>query len=52
LITHMKLEIEPDFDQKSIRGKVTHKVTPASSSISYVELDAVDLEIKSVRVKY
>jgi aminopeptidase N len=47
----MKLEIEPDFDQKSIHGKVTLKITPAGAPISSVELDAVDLEVKAVRVE-
>ncbi|MDA4112064.1 MAG: M1 family aminopeptidase [Thaumarchaeota archaeon] len=49
-ISHLKLEIEPDFSEKSISGKVTYKITPVASKISSVELDAADLEIQSVNV--
>jgi aminopeptidase N len=51
LIAHMKLEIEPDFDRKSISGKVMHKITPAGAGISSVELDSAELEVKAVRVE-
>ncbi|MDA4129644.1 MAG: M1 family aminopeptidase [Thaumarchaeota archaeon] len=51
IITHMKLEIEPDFQEKTISGKVTYKITPAGTSISFVELDSADLEIRSVLVE-
>jgi len=50
LITHLKLEIEPDFDRNSISGKALFKVSAAGSPISNVEFDAVDMDFSSIRV--
>ena len=50
LITHLRLEIDPDFDRKSISGKALFKITAAGSPISKVEFDAVDMDFSSIRI--
>ena len=49
-IDHTKLELSLDFKEKSIKGKVTHKVSAVGRKISSVELDAAELSIASIKV--
>ena len=49
-IDHLKLQVEPDFEKKSISGKVLHRIRASSKAISSIELDAADLYIDSVKV--
>jgi aminopeptidase N len=49
-IEHTKLEIEILFDTKSLRGRVAHRLRPVANPIRYLELDAAELVISSVRV--
>ncbi|MDH2901820.1 MAG: M1 family aminopeptidase [archaeon] len=50
-IDKTKLEIELNFEQKSIKGKVVHTIEPVGRSIDSIELDSADLSINSVKVK-
>jgi aminopeptidase N len=49
-IDHLKLEIEPDFQGRKISSKATYKVRATGHPISRIELDAIDLSFKSVKV--
>jgi aminopeptidase N len=49
-IDHTKLELSLDFEEKSIAGKVTHKVSAMGRKISSIELDAAELSISKIRV--
>jgi aminopeptidase N len=49
-IDHTRLELSLDFDEKTISGKVTHKISPVGRKISSVELDAAELSISSIKV--
>lgn len=49
-IDHTRLDIEPDFEKKSIAAKVAHKIRGLGEPISSVELDAGDLEFISAKV--
>src|SRR5579875_1224430 len=48
-IVHTKLEVELDFEKKSIAGRVEHTLN-SGSLFAFVELDASELEIRSVKV--
>ncbi|MCA8935766.1 MAG: HEAT repeat domain-containing protein [Planctomycetes bacterium] len=49
-VRHIKLEIAPDFDAKSIRGKATLTVAPIYDHTDFLVLDACEMEIESVLV--
>ncbi len=49
-IDHTRLELELDFESKSIRGKVSHTIEPVSRPIRYIELDAAEMTIHSAKV--
>jgi aminopeptidase N len=50
-ITHTKLELELDFERKSINGRVFHIIEPIGNSINFVEFDSAELSIESISVK-
>lgn len=47
-IEHLKLEIEPDFQTKSIVARATYKIASSGKPISSIELDAAELRFKSI----
>ena len=47
-IEHLKLELDPDFESKKILAKSSFKIGTAGKPISHIELDAVDLNFKSI----
>ncbi len=49
-IDHTKLELSLDFGNKSLDGKVTHRVSTYGRNISSIELDAAELSISSIKV--
>ncbi|MDG6907115.1 MAG: HEAT repeat domain-containing protein, partial [Nitrososphaerota archaeon] len=49
-IEHTKIEIDLDFENSSISGQVTHRISPIAKQLRSVELDSVDLLIKSAKV--
>lgn len=49
-IKHMKLEIKPDFDERSIECRETLDVTVIEDNMQFVVLDAEELDIRSVKV--
>ncbi|MHB1908623.1 MAG: M1 family aminopeptidase [Nitrososphaerales archaeon] len=49
-IKHTKLEVELDFESKSIKGSVTHSIEAAGKPITSIELDSAELQVKSIRV--
>lgn len=49
-IKHMKLELKPDFEGKSITCKQTLTISIIHDKLQYVTLDAAELNIRSVHV--
>ena len=49
-IKHIKLEIDLDVDNQAISGRVSHTFTPINSGLTSVELDAIELDIREVRL--
>jgi aminopeptidase N len=47
-IRHIKLEVALDFTAKSISGTATHRIAAIYSGVDRIELDAAEMEIKSV----
>jgi aminopeptidase N len=47
---HLALELEIDFDSKSVKGTARLDLTRSATDVSRLELDAVDFEIESVRM--
>lgn len=47
-VSHLKLELEPDFEQRSLTGISTLHFAPVGKALREVELDAVDLTIQEV----
>jgi aminopeptidase N len=48
-IKHVKLEVSLDLDNKRIKGNVSHTFTPLNDGLTAFDLDAVELDIASVR---
>ncbi|HWC28484.1 MAG TPA: M1 family aminopeptidase [Dehalococcoidia bacterium] len=48
-IKHVRLEISLDLDNKRIQGRVSHTFSPLNDALAAFDLDAVELEIGSVR---
>ncbi|MBX3458336.1 MAG: M1 family metallopeptidase [Planctomycetes bacterium] len=49
-VRHIKLEIKPDFKQRSISGTCTLTVSPINDGATFLDLDACEMEISSVKV--
>src|SRR3989337_2017529 len=49
-IKHLKLEIKPNFDGKSIECRETIDIIPIEDNLQHVILDAAELNIRSVHV--
>ena len=49
-IKHLKLEIKPDFDEKSIECKETLEINVIKDNLDNIVLDAAELNIRSVQV--
>ncbi|MCA8910395.1 MAG: HEAT repeat domain-containing protein, partial [Planctomycetes bacterium] len=47
-VRHIKLEIAPDFENKTIRGTATLTVAPIYDDTDFLVLDACEMEIESV----
>ena len=50
-VQHIKLEIAPDFDTKSISGTSTLTVAPIYDDTDFMVLDACEMEIESVSLE-
>ena len=48
-VLHIKLNVTPNFDDRTIAGTTTIKFSPISEPLSELRLDAVDLMISDVR---
>lgn len=48
-VSHVKLELDPDFRARSLDGVVTHWFSPIAKSLRELRLDAIDLEILEVK---
>ncbi len=46
---HLKLDITPSFENRTVAGETTLSFKPISQPVSVLELDAVDLEIATVQ---
>ncbi|MGH2637765.1 MAG: M1 family metallopeptidase, partial [Rhabdochlamydiaceae bacterium] len=49
-IDHARLEIEPDFEARSISGKIMYAAKATANPISSIDLDVADLNIRSINV--
>ncbi|MEX2215563.1 MAG: M1 family aminopeptidase [Phycisphaeraceae bacterium] len=47
-VTHVKIEVTPDFKGRSIAGRTTIQFTPISTPVEVLTLDAVDLTVSKV----
>jgi len=47
-IQHVKLDVTPDFTKRTVAGTMTMSFKPIALPLDKLELDAVDLKIKSV----
>lgn len=50
MIKHMKLELKPDFDEKSITCKQNLAINVIQDRLDHIILDAAELNIRSVKV--
>jgi aminopeptidase N len=48
-VQHIKLDVKPDFEKRTVTGTATITVTPIAKAVSVLKLDAYDLTIKNVR---
>ncbi len=48
-VSHVKLELDPDFEARSLDGVVTLSFAPIAKSLREIRLDSVDLEILEVK---
>ncbi|MGI0079499.1 MAG: M1 family metallopeptidase, partial [Nitrososphaerales archaeon] len=49
-IKHSKLELDLDFEKKSLTGKVTHTIEAVGSPIQAITLDAAEMSFESLKV--
>lgn len=49
-VKHTKIEIAVDPEEESIRGKVTHTLSPTGKPMDEIRLDSVGLDIESVEL--
>jgi aminopeptidase N len=48
-VTHIKLDITPDFDRRTVAGTATLKFAPIAKPLDSLRLDGVDLHIAKIR---
>ncbi|MFT5468532.1 MAG: aminopeptidase N [Verrucomicrobiales bacterium] len=48
-VKHLKLEVTPDFDKRTIEGTATITFSPIATPLDEVRLDAIDLAISEVQ---
>jgi len=48
-VKHIKLDVTPDFQKRTVVGTASITATPISMPVSILRLDAVDLTVKDVR---
>lgn len=49
-VMHLKLQVELDFENRTVTGTATHQVAPLNDGTTSFELDAVDMEILAATV--
>lgn len=47
-VKHVRLELDPDFDHRSLAGKATLTFAPIAKPLTQLHLDAVDLAVSEV----
>lgn len=47
-VKHVRLELDPDFDHRSLAGKATLTFAPIAKPLTQLRLDAVDLAVSEV----
>ncbi len=47
-LKHLRLELSPDFEERSVSGTATYTFAPIAMPLSRLRLDAVDLEILDI----
>jgi aminopeptidase N len=47
-ILHLKLDVTPDFEQRTVSGTATFTFKPIAKPLEELSLDAVDLSVASV----
>jgi aminopeptidase N len=48
-ILHVLIDVTPDFDSRTIQGKTTISFSPIAKPLRELRLDAIELEVSSVR---
>ena len=49
-VTHVRLDLEPNLNERSLKGEVTLSLVCRRDDLAAVELDAVDMQFSSVSV--
>ncbi|MCQ3951551.1 MAG: hypothetical protein DPW14_17245 [Planctomycetes bacterium] len=49
-VEHIRLDLEPDFTSKTLKGRSTLTVRPINEDTKFVELDACEMRISAVQV--
>ena len=50
-ITHLALDVTPNFDSRTVAGSMTMSFAPIAQALPKLELDAVELRIEQVKVE-
>jgi aminopeptidase N len=50
-VKHIKLDVTPDFDNRTVSGTATLRFVPIAEPVSSLRLDAVNLDVRDVRSK-
>ena len=48
-LLHLKLEVTPDFDRRTVAGTATLEFSPIAKPLEELQLDAIDLDVSAVR---
>ncbi len=48
-VLHIKLDVTPDFSQRTVTGTTSITATPISKPVELLRLDAQDIQVKAVR---
>ena len=48
-LIHLKLQVTPDFKERTVSGTATLEFAPIGKSLTEWQLDAIDLDVKAVR---
>jgi len=48
-VKHIKIDVTPDFKERSVKGTVSITANPISKPVSVLKLDAIDIRVNEIR---